>query len=75
MYPTISKVQNIGFGEDATHTDVYNRYKTQLDAGTQRSFNLPDVVRITDYYQRKTIQKYSFATRFYNRLKTYAGMR
>ncbi len=75
VYPTVSKVQNIGFGRDATHTDVYNRYKTQLDEGRERSFNLPDTVRVTDYYHRKTLQQYSFATRLYNRLKTYAGMR
>lgn len=75
LYPTISKVQNIGFGADATHTDVYNRYKTHLDDGTQRAFTLPDVVQTNEYYKRKNIQQYSFATRLYNRLKTYAGMR
>ncbi len=75
VYPTTSKVQNIGFGQDATHTDVYNRYKTQLDEGTERRFTLPEVVRPTEYYQRKTLHQYSFATRLYNRLKTYAGMR
>lgn len=75
VYPTTSKVQNIGFGQDATHTDVYNRYKTQLDEGTEHTFTLPDVARPTEYYQRKTLQQYSFATRLYNRLKTYAGMR
>ncbi|QKZ11382.1 glycosyltransferase [Spirosoma sp. KUDC1026] len=75
VYPTVSKVQNIGFGQDATHTDIFNRYKTALDDGQKRTFDLPDVVQNTEYYKRKNIQQYSFATRFYNRLKTYAGMR
>ncbi|MBO0938836.1 glycosyltransferase [Fibrella sp. HMF5335] len=75
IYPTQSKVQNIGFGADATHTDIFNRYKTELDAGTQRQFILPPVVETTPYYHKKTLQRYSFATRLYNRLKTYAGMR
>lgn len=75
IYPTISKVQNIGFGPGATHTDIFNRYKTQLDSGTQRVFKLPDTVEITDYYHHKTLQQYSPIVRIYNKLKTYAGMR
>lgn len=75
VYPTVSKVQNIGFGEEATHTNIYNRYKTPLDAGTQRSFHLPDVVETTGYYHRQTLQRYSVATRIFNKFKTYAGMR
>lgn len=75
VYPTVSKVQNIGFGPGATHTDIFNRYKTELDAGQQRTFKFPDVVQATDYYHRKTIQRYSPITRIYNRLKTYAGIR
>ena len=75
VYPTVSKVQNIGFGSDATHTNIYNRYKTPLDEGTQRVFDLPDVVETTGYYHRQTLQRYSVPTRIYNRLKTLAGMR
>ncbi|RYF77130.1 MAG: glycosyltransferase [Cytophagaceae bacterium] len=75
VYPTVSKVQNIGFGPGATHTDIFNRYKTQLDGGQQRTFTLPDIAQPTDYYHRKTIQRYSPITRIYNRLKTYAGIR
>ncbi|GAB3641406.1 glycosyltransferase [Spirosoma arcticum] len=75
VYPTVSKVQNIGFGSDATHTDIYNRYKTTLDEGTQRVFELPATVETTDYYHHKTLQRYSVPTRIYNRLKTLAGVR
>lgn len=75
VYPTVSKVQNIGFGNEATHTNVFNRYKTQLDNGTQRVFSFPEKVQSTPYYQDKTLQRYSIPTRIYNRLKTLAGMR
>lgn len=75
VYPTVSKVQNIGFGSDATHTDIYNRYKTQLDPGTQRVFDLPRVVKTTDHYHRLTLRRYSVPVRVYNRLKTLAGIR
>ncbi|GAB4050345.1 glycosyltransferase family protein [Spirosoma litoris] len=75
IYPTKSKVQNIGFGKDATHTDIFNRYKTQLDEGTQRTFDLPELNQPTDYYHRQTLRHYSVPVRIYNRLKTLAGMR
>ncbi|MFD2569142.1 glycosyltransferase [Spirosoma soli] len=75
VYPTQSKVENIGFGQEATHTNIFNRYKTQLDNGTQRVFQLSDVVETTDYYQRQTLRRYSVPVRIYNKLKTYAGMR
>ncbi len=75
VYPTISKVENIGFGEEATHTNIYNRYKTELDNGTQRVFNLPRIVQTTEYYKQQTLRRYSVPIRIFNRLKTLAGMR
>ncbi|GAB4012822.1 glycosyltransferase [Spirosoma migulaei] len=75
IYPTVSKVENIGFGKDATHTDIYNRYKTALDNGLQRVFDLPTMHGPTPYYHRQTLEHYSVPTRIYNRLKTLAGMR
>ncbi len=75
VYPTVSKVENIGFGEEATHTNIFNRYKTKLDDGSQRTFDFPELVQPTAYYHRKTLQRYSIPTRIYNRLKTVAGMR
>ncbi|MFD2937176.1 glycosyltransferase [Spirosoma flavum] len=75
VYPTTSKVENIGFGKEATHTNIYNRYKTKLDDGVQRVFDLPHVSRPTSYYHQQTLQRYSVPTRIYNRLKTLTGMR
>ena len=58
-----------------THTDVFNRYKTQLDEGTQQIFSFPDATKPTPYYHRKTLQRYSVPVRIYNRLKTLSGLR
>lgn len=39
VFPKISKVQNIGFGDGATHTACSDRrYRTKLDIGTTRKF-------------------------------------
>ena len=75
VYPTLSKVENIGFGKDATHTDIYNRYKTNLDSGSQRTFDLPEIQGPTPYYHQQTLNRYSVPVRIFNRLKTLAGMR
>lgn len=39
VYPTVSKVRNIGFGDGATHTfDYFNRYETTLDQSKKEQF-------------------------------------
>lgn len=41
VYPIISKVRNIGFGNGATHTfDYFNRYETKLDQSGKQQFKL-----------------------------------
>ncbi len=40
VYPTKSKIRNLGFGETATHTfDYFNRYDTKLDLSHQQQFD------------------------------------
>ncbi|GAB3739653.1 glycosyltransferase [Spirosoma lituiforme] len=75
IYPTESKIKNIGFSKDSTNTNVYNRYKTFMDCGIKKIFNLPDVIKLDNYYVGKFRYKYSMPVRLYNRLKTYAGLR
>jgi hypothetical protein len=76
IYPTISKVENIGFyGTDATHTQVYNRYKVKIGNGEKNTFRFPTnltlVKNFTDQFQRH----YSIPVRILNRLRTILGMR
>jgi hypothetical protein len=42
IFPVISKIDNFGFGVDATNCNVYNRFKIDFDSGQKRSFNLPE---------------------------------
>lgn len=71
VYPALSKIQNIGFGQEATNTNIYNRYKTTVDDGASRTFRLPDEIAPTPYYHRLNLHRYSLGVRLYNRLKTY----
>ena len=38
VFPVLSKVQNDGFDTDATHTNVFNRYKISFDFSNQQEF-------------------------------------
>jgi len=49
-YPTLSKVENIGFyTSDGVNTNVYNRYKTRLDHTAILTFSLPDRIEENPY--------------------------
>ena len=72
VYPTTSKIQNIGFNQEATNTNIYNRYKTHVDEGHDRQFRLPVAIEPTDYYHHQNLNEYSLGVRLYNRIKTYS---
>ncbi|MEJ7683896.1 MAG: hypothetical protein WKG06_39765 [Segetibacter sp.] len=71
LYPVISKVQNIGFNNMATHTHVYNRYATPLDKGEQMTFSFPSEV-VPDKKLLSQFQSfYSLKMRAIGKIKTY----
>ncbi|WP_346861027.1 sugar transferase [uncultured Draconibacterium sp.] len=60
IFPTISKVQNIGFGGQATHTIKGSRFKTTLDKGEQTNFDfnqncIPDSQIIKEFRRKYSI--------------------
>lgn len=44
VFPKISKIQNIGFGKDATHCSNTNIYQTALDSSAHCKFNFTDAL-------------------------------
>ena len=71
IYPTVSKIQNIGFGKEATHTNNYNRFTTRLDVSGKTDFLLPGEMDINESYVKHFQQFYSIRARAIGRLKTY----
>lgn len=69
-YPVISKIQNIGFSDQATNSNVYNRYKTNLDNSNKRNFIFPDKVELQPYLQNQFRKFYSIVTRAFYLIKT-----
>jgi hypothetical protein len=64
VYPTISKIFNIGTGPDATHSkDSFNRFKTPLDNSSRYEFNFNDQIEIDPYYLKQFLKQYSIGTR------------
>lgn len=80
IYPKVSKIQNIGFGEGATHCDGVNIYKSILDKSASCDFDFvdekvpnEDIVSAFKYqysYQNKMIKKvYEYIRKFFNEKK------
>jgi hypothetical protein len=66
VYPVISKIQNVGFGGDATHTSqTARRFYTDLDNGTTREFVFQTPVVPTKYY----LNRYKSFFSYQNRIK------
>lgn len=63
VYPVMSLVDNQGFDQDATHTKVYNRYRTFFMPEEKQEFYFDPRPAINIYYQRKIQRKFSILTR------------
>jgi hypothetical protein len=53
VYPKVSKIQNIGFMPDATHSVRGKRFLTILDKGDQKEFSFDEDVVINDKLLRQ----------------------
>ncbi len=71
VYPVVSKVQNIGFSPDATHTKFYNRFRTEIDESGKTEFNLPEQLVLEDKIVKSYQNKYSLRKRLTGRIKHY----
>jgi len=73
IYPIISKIDNLGFGPDASNCKGDNRFIIDLDSGLKRTFNLPEklafnkviVDQVVAYFSVKARIKSKIAFLFY----------
>lgn len=70
VYPVVSKVKNIGFSTMATHSNVYNRYKTKLDDGLKVEFKLQHEAVLINHFTIQFQKFYSIKTRLMYKIKT-----
>ncbi|MCU0447161.1 MAG: glycosyltransferase [Microscillaceae bacterium] len=74
IFPISSKVRNIGFGKNATHTKFYNRYKSAMDESGKLDFKFQPKIVIEDSVMATYQNYYSLTTRVIGRLKHYLGI-
>ncbi|NHF61379.1 glycosyltransferase family 2 protein [Flavobacteriaceae bacterium TP-CH-4] len=75
VYPTVSKIVNIGFGEQATHTSsVNNRFATNLDVAEKHQFNFQLQPMLMKPIIHQFTAIYSLKTRIYYKIKAILGM-
>ncbi|SHN00954.1 glycosyltransferase [Polaribacter sp. KT 15] len=75
VYPFLSKINNIGFGDDATHCTSINVYKTKMDILVKTNFNFLSFKK-NNYYQRQFLYYFSIIYKLIYRallLKTSTG--
>jgi hypothetical protein len=64
VYPGISKISNIGFGAEATHTrDRFNRFKTILDTSDNTVFGFNDYIATDERFIRQFTRPFSISER------------
>lgn len=64
VVPTISKVQNVGTSNSATHTkDNHNRFYTLLDDSERTDFIFSNEIKLNPYYLKQFLRQYSIYTR------------
>jgi len=77
VYPFLSKISNIGFGDNATHCTSINVYKTELDVLGKTNFNFIDFIDHKKY-QRQFLSYFSVSYKIIYRillLKSKTGRR
>ncbi len=75
VFPTVSKIENIGFGANATHTSTENdRFATVLDVSDQHKFKFHLKPTLNRHLIRQFTATYSLKTRIYYKIKTILGI-
>jgi hypothetical protein len=69
VHPVVSKVENIGFEEGATHTkNRFGRFKTEIDRSGKTSFTFPEEPFLDKAVISQFVKPYSISTRIKHKL-------
>ena len=71
VYPTKSKIQNIGFGENATHCKGINIYKTLLDDINECDFNFLNKILVDEKIVKEFAYQYSYRNKLIKKIWEY----
>ncbi|MFK5938710.1 MAG: glycosyltransferase [Sulfurimonas sp.] len=71
VYPKKSKVQNIGFGEDATNCKGIDIYQTNLDNSENCNFKFTSNIKINNQLIKEFAYVFSYTNKAIKRIKNY----
>ena len=71
VYPKVSKIENNGFGQNATHTVNNPNFKITFDTSNKTLFNFSDKVEINEDLLDQFTYFFSISYRIKNRLRNY----
>ena len=71
LYPVLSKVINDGFTNEATHCNVYNRYRVDFDQTGKTGFELPKDTVCDEKLNKRFFYYYSVRARIIGKIKTW----
>tara|TARA_B110000902_G_scaffold263007_1_gene341152 strand:- start:698 stop:1594 length:897 start_codon:yes stop_codon:yes gene_type:complete len=69
VFPTSSKINSIGFGDNATHTSGTKRFITKLDSSLERTFFFEQYDEMDQQLVKEFANKFSIKTRLIDKLK------
>jgi len=75
LYPVKSKVVNIGFHGEGSHTFGYNRYKTSLDDSNKNEFNFPETSVPDERLNAAFLRRNNVANRVMTRVYSMMGIK
>lgn len=68
--PIRSLVRNDGFGPEATHTSVYDRYKIDFDADHDKPWIIPEKLEFNEKLAKHAVRYWSIPYRIYGKIMT-----
>jgi len=71
IYPKVSKVQNIGFGDNATNCKGVNIYKTDLDTKDKLNFKFNKDIKINEQLIKEFKYIFSYKNKLISKIKNY----
>lgn len=74
VFPSISKVQSIGFSEEATHTNGTKRFITELDSGKKRKFKFQKFKNVDNQLAKEFRNKFSVKARIIDKFRKVLGI-
>ena len=69
IYPYLSKVKNIGYGNDATHCTTINVLKSKFDQNNFRDFKFDKTIKVNDDVSKKFLKYFTFKYKLFFRIK------